>query len=263
MSGAPYTTALSKGQGMIPETLALLNLWTPEISVAELKAFALREGVIGRATALRVQDIVGRVFAPRYLCYDGLPALQLKQLLSLGVDPRALNPVFLIHTARAHAVLHDFIREVYWPQYRAGARHITRSDSLAFLDRAANLGRISPRWSEVMTQRTARNLTGCLGDFGMVGPDRSGSREILDFPMDRLAVLYLAHDIHFSGFSDNALVEHEDWGLFGLSPFEVRKAIERAATGLLIPQFSGELIRIAWNSGTMEEALRGIASTGF
>jgi hypothetical protein len=248
---------------MIPETLALLNLWTPEMSVAELKDLALRDGVIGRATALRVQDIVGRVFAPRYLCDDGRPAVQLKQLLSLGADPRTLNAAFLIHTARAHAVLHDFIREVYWPMYRSGSRSVSRSDSLAFLDRAMNLGRISPRWSAVMTQRTARNLTGCLEDFEMVGPDRAGAREILDFPMDRFAVLYLAHDIHFSGFSDTALVEHEDWGLFGLSVFEVRKALERVATGLLIPQFSGELVRITWNSGTMEEALRGIASTGF
>ena len=51
MTGGKYTTALSKGQGMLPETLALLRAWTPGMTPGDLKAIALREGIIGRVTA--------------------------------------------------------------------------------------------------------------------------------------------------------------------------------------------------------------------
>lgn len=257
-----YTTELSKGQGMVSETLALLRLWNPSVSVAELKSAAVKEGVIGRATALRVQDIVGRVFAPRYLRDGAEPARNIKTLLEMGVPSRNLIQVFLIHTARAHPVLHDFITEVYWPRYAAGARQIRRENALDFIEKASNNGLISPPWSETMMLRVARYLTGCLTEFQLAGKDRAGKREIVSFDIQPLTILYLAHEIHFSGFSDNALMEHEDWGLFGLEPLEVRNVIERAANGHFIPQFSGDLVRISWKHKTMEEALRGIAAAG-
>ncbi len=263
MPRGKYRTALSKGQGIVPETLALLNLWEPSMNAVDLKAAALSEGVIGRATALRVKDIVGRVFAARYLCDDAKPALRLKNLLELGAAPRDLNPILLIHTARVHAELHDFITEVYWPKYAGGARHVARQDALDFLERAANNGLISPRWSDTMMFRVARYLTGCLTDFQLAGKDRAGKREIQPFAIEPLTTLYLAHDIHFSGFSDNALIDHEDWRLFGLEPYEVRRTLERAAGDHFIPQFSGDVIRIDWKYKTMEDALSGIAAEGF
>jgi len=258
-----YTTALSKGQGMIPETIALLNIWNPGMSVPDLKSKAVSEGIIGRATALRVQDIVGRVFAARYLRKDCRPALRLKQLIESSVAPKDLNQIFLIHTARVHTVLHDFITELYWPKYTAGAPYITRSDALGFLEQAADIGRISPRWSETIMLRVARYLTGCLTDFQLAGENRGGKRDLRPFTIEPLTTLYLAHDLHFDGFGDTALVRHEDWRLFGLEPYEVEKTLERVGNGHLIPQFSGDLVRITWTYKTMEEALRGIAAAGF
>jgi hypothetical protein len=255
-----YTTELSKGQGMIPETLALLQLWEPSMSVAELKSAALKEGVIGRATALRVQDIVGRVFASRYLRNGAKPALNLKRLLELGITPNQLNQVFFVYTARAHDVLHDFITDTYWSKYAAGAAQITRQDALDFLERATNNGIISPRWSETMMLRVARYLTGCLTDFQLTGDDHGGRREIIPFKIQAITTLVLAHDIHFSDFSDNALLEHEDWRIFGLEPVDVKFELDRVAGGHFIPQFSGDLMRITWNYKTMEEALGGIAA---
>jgi len=245
---------------MISETLAVLNLWDSSLSVAELKSAALKEGVISRATALRVQDIVGRVFASRYLKNGAKPAHYIKSLLDFGISPNQLNQVFLIYTARAHDVLHDFITEVYWPKYAAGADEIRRQDAYDFLDRATNNGIISPPWSETMMLRVARYLTGCLTDFQLAGDDRGGRREILTFKIQPITTLFLAHEIHFSEFSDTALLEHEDWRLFGLEPVDVRYELDRIAKGHFIPQFSGDLMRITWKYNTMEEALRGIAS---
>jgi hypothetical protein len=263
MKPRKYTTELSKGQGMIPETLALLKLWDSSMSVADLKSAAIKEGVIGRATALRVKDIVGRVFASRYLRNSARPAQHLKQLLEMEIAANRLTQIFFIHTARAHDVLHDFITEVYWTKYSVGATLIRRQDALDFIDLAANNGIIAPRWSETMMLRVARYLTGCLTDFQLAGDDHAGKREILPFTIDTLTTLYLAYDIHFSGFSDNALIEHEDWRLFGFKAMDVRNELERSGNSHFIPQFSGELIRISWKHKTMEEALRGIVTTGF
>ena len=248
---------------MISESLALFNLWEPGMSVAELKSKAVQEGVIGRATALRVKDIVGRVFAARYLCDDTNPALHIKQLIDLGVPANRLNQIFLIYTTRAHDVLHDFITEIYWGKYTAGATLISRQDALEFLDRAANNGIIAPRWSDTMMLRVARYLTGCLTDFQMAGNDHGGKREIIPFKIQPLATLFLAHEIHFSGLSDNALIEHPDWRLFGLEPMDVRYELERSSSGHFITQFSGDLLRVSWKHKTMEDALIGLAAAEF
>ena len=263
MKKKKYTTELSKGQGMIPESVALFNLWEPGLSVAELKSKAVQEGVIGRATALRVQDIVGRVFAARYLCNDAKPALYIKQLLEAGVPANRLNQIFLIYTARAHDALHDFITETYWAKYSAGATMLTRQEALEFLDRAANNGIIVPRWSDTMMLRVARYLTGCLTDFQMAGNDHGGKREIVSFKIQPLTTVFLAHTLHFDGYSDNALIEHPDWRLFGLEPMDVRYELERSSNGHFITQFSGDLLRISWKHKTMKEALSGLVTAEF
>ena len=139
----------------------------------------MEEGVISRATALRVKDIVQRVFAYRYLKNGATPAQHLKLLLEQNIRPPVLQHTLLIHTARAHPVLHDFICEVYWAKYAAGATHITRQDALDFLVRATDMGIIEPPWSETMMLRVARYLTGCLTDFLLAGNDQAGRR--LDF----------------------------------------------------------------------------------
>lgn len=253
-----YTAGLSKGQGMIPETLALLDVWTPGMTQAELYDLAVSRGVISRATAIRVQDIVRRVFAFRYLADGGRPARYLKLLMDLNVPRNLVTPLLFIYTARIHLVLHDFTTMIYWPKYETGAVDIARRDALDFIEKSVSEGRIAPRWSDSMMTRVARYLTGCLADFGLLGPDRAGRREILDFRPGALTVLYLAHELHFGGAGDMAIIAHEDWALFGMAPMDVRYALERASQNHFIPQFSGDLMRIAWRYSTMEEALRGI-----
>lgn len=100
-----------------------------------------------------------------------------------------------------------------------------------FLNGATGNCLISPRWSDNMMLRVAIYPTGCLTEFQLDGKDRGGEREIISFATQPMTTLYLAHDIHFSGFSDTSLMEHENWGLFGLEPLDVRNVIERAANG--------------------------------
>ncbi len=253
-----YTTELSKGQGAIPEMLAILDVWEPGTTVTELKQTVLETGVLPRATALRVKDIVGRVFATRLLINEGQPAKDIKQLLKGGVHPNHLTQIFLIYTCRAHDILHDFISEVFWQKYASGAVVIQRQDALDFIESAFTQGIISPRWSETTMLRVARYLTGCLTDFGLAGENKAGKRELLPFTITPLTTLYLAHEIHFSSGNDNAIPVHPDWRLFGLEPRDVVRELQRVANPHFIPQYSGDLLRISWNYKTMEEALDAI-----
>jgi hypothetical protein len=64
---------------------------------------------------------------------------------------------------------------------------------------------------------------------------------------------YLAYDLHLSGFSDNALLTHEDWQLFSLAREDVLDEIKKLSLrGLLIVQAAGDMIRISWKRQDME-----------
>lgn len=131
-TGKKYTTALAKGQGIIDETMALLDIWQQGMKPNQLANRAIEEGVLGRATAKRVKDLIFEAFAPRYLVDGARPANYLKTLLNAGALPTSLNQLFLIYTARANFVLHDFISEVYWVKYSAGITSLGKEDALSF-----------------------------------------------------------------------------------------------------------------------------------
>jgi hypothetical protein len=262
MTERKYTTGLSKGQGMIPETLALIEIWRPQMSSSELISEVLGRGILSRATALRTKDLVNRSFAGRYLVEEGRPALYLKRLISRSVPLNHLSQIFLIYTARANLILHDFICEVYWHKYASGTTHLVREDALNFLESAVNKGMITPRWSPTMNVKVARYILGCLEDFQLVSSIHRGEREILPFVVAPSTALYLSHELHFRGLSDSAIPEHPDWALFGLENHDVVRELERVSfAGHFIVQYSGEMLRIAWKYKSMEECLDGIASS--
>jgi BrxA len=184
------------------------------------------------------------------------PAQQLKVLLKKGIPSSRLNQLFLVYTARANPILHDFITHIYWAKYATGASQLTRDDSLRFVKEAAQMGLTEKPWSETMRIRVARYLLGCLTDFNLAGPDHGGRREILPLRISSFTTIYLAHDLHFSGSSDSGLLDHRDWKLFGLETADVlRELQDAAAEGHFIPQYAGDLLRISWKHKTMEECL--------
>ncbi|MBW2321580.1 MAG: DUF1819 family protein [Deltaproteobacteria bacterium] len=260
MTPKKYTTALSKAQGMIEETFALFSVWEPGMSTQQLASKAIEEGVLSKATAKRVRDMVVEQFAPRYLVNGAQAAKQVKILLGAGASITKLKQILLIHTARANAVLYDYICETYWPKYQAGRETVSKDDAIQFLESAVNIGRLPKRWSDKMMDRVASYLGGCLADFGLVEEGRKSTRRILQYRIDRLTSLYLVHDTRFSGYNDSGIIEHPDWKLFGLEGIDIVRELQRISNDHFILQYSGELIRFSWNYKTMEEALRGIAA---
>lgn len=256
---ARYTTNLSKAQGMIPETFELLELWEPSMSVADLKARVRETGALGRATQVRVDDIVGRAFAQRFLVEEGRPAQWLRQLLMNGAPRVVIRQLILIYTARANRIFHDFIREVYWKKYESRAGEVGKHDARAFVELAVNRGDVEKRWSDSMLERVSRYLLGTLVDFELIAANAFGHRQIRPVFIAPETVVFLAYEFHNQGMDDDAIVRHPDWELFGLSHSEIVAALESAATQEhLFIQHSGAILRIEWKYPSMEAMIDAI-----
>ncbi len=255
-----YSSQLSAGLGAVPETLELLRLWTPGTPASQLVDTAVESGTFSRATARRTRNLVAEMFAPRYLCDGGTPAERLKFLMGHRLPHEALVQTLLLHTCRAQPMLADFIIEVYWPKYSGGATSLLKADAEGFIRRALDGGKMAAKWSPSTIDRQAGHLVGCCLDFGLVSKGKGSVRTIQRFAIRRETALYLAHDLHFAGASDMALVQHLDWRLFGYEPQEVVRQLRTLGDdGHLIVQSSGELVQISWKYKSMEDCLNALA----
>jgi hypothetical protein len=70
----------------------------------------------------------------------------------------------------------------------------------------------------------------------------------------------LAHELHFRGLGDSAVVHHPEWGLFGLEPPDVLQELKRLALrGEIIVQSAAAIIQIGWKHNSMEELAHVLA----
>ena len=244
---------------MLPETFTLLRQWEPGMSSTQLVNHVVSTGLFSRTTARRASNIVSEMFAPRYLGNKGEVAARLKFLLNNRFPQDSLSQICFLQTARAQQIFADFITEVYWPKYSAGAPSLASIDSERFILHALDTGRMAKRWSETTIRRVSGYLLGCCVDYGLLGKGRSNIRPLQRFAIRPEVALYLAHDLHFAGLSDADLVHHHDWKLFGLEPSEAIRLLKNLShDGHLIIQTSGELVQISWKYKTMEECLHAL-----
>jgi len=214
----PYSTELRKGRGAVAETLTLLGAWVPGMPSTELQTLAVEQGIFGSSSAKRAQDLVSVVFARRYLVDGGKPASYLKYLVERGADRAVLRQLMLVYTARRNPVPRDFISEVFWAAFAAGAAALSIGEAEDFLRRAAVDGRIARPWSEVMHKRIAGDLLSTLADFGLLEDLKRPTKPIRSYRLLPDTVLFLAHEIHFKGFSDNSILCHKHFDVVVMNP---------------------------------------------
>lgn len=259
--GVLYTTQLQAGLGLVNETKALLELWSPGMSASQLHQSALDSGQFPTVSARRLRNIIAECFAPRYLIRNGAPAQHLKRVMG-SVAGAELAQLMLLFTGRANPILSDFIRDVYWARYAGGYTDVSNEDARAFVVRAIDDGRTAKRWSESTVRRVSAYLTGCCSDYGLLERGLRSSRRILPVRISYLVTVYLAYDLHFGGVGDNALLTHPDWQLFGLVREDVLEELKKLSLkGLLIIQAAGDVVRISWKQPSME-ALCDVLSQG-
>jgi hypothetical protein len=260
MTDAPkYTTQLQAGLGLVPETLKLLATWEPGMDGQDLLKAALASGDFPTVAARRLRNVIIEAFCPRYLTEGGAPAKLLKTV-SEALSKEDFRSICFLFTCRANPILADFAHQVYWPRYSAGGSSVSKEDSLNFVTSAVSDGRTTSRWSEATVIRVARYLLGACADFGLLGVMKAGARSITTFRITPNVASILAHDLHFKGLSDNALLRSPDWGLFGLEAQDALGELKRLSLrGELIVQSAGGVTQVSWKHKSMEELADGIA----
>lgn len=252
---ATYTTQLGAGLGLLDETQVLLDLWQPGMNGADLYRAALASGHFSTISARRLHDMITVGFAQRYLRDQGAPA-RLLQRVRTHFARKEFEQLLFLYTCRVHAILADFIREVYWTAYTAGKDKLSNDEARTFVTAAVREGKTTIAWSDIMLRRVASNLTGCCADFGLLAQGTRSVRKILPFRIEPTVVAILAYDLHFAGHGDNSVIQHAEWALFGLAPPDVLDELKRLALrNWFIVQTAGGVVRIGWQYKTMEELL--------
>lgn len=254
-----YTVQLQAGLGLIEETRLLLEIWQPSMDSAVLTRAALDSGRFANLSARRLRNLVIEGFRPRYLVDQGSPARLLKNLLPY-LTRREFEQLLFLYTCRAHAILADFVRDVYWPAYAAGRDRLDNLEARQFVTRANQDGKTTTPWSESTIRRAAGYLTGCCGDFGLLERGQRKERRILPYRLEPRVGALLAYERHFAGLSDNRLIGDPDWTLFGLAPEDVLAELRQLALkGQLIVQTAGSVTQISWPFKSMDEVIDAVA----
>lgn len=261
MTGGAYTGRLAAGLGLIDETLALLELWQDGMDTPTLTRVAVQSGRFPSMSARRIENVVSDGFAIRYLVNGAAPARLLKSLVN-KFTRRELEQVMFLYTCRAHSILADFIREVYWPAYSAGRNSLDNEEARRFVGYANQAGKTTTPWSESTIQRVAGYLTGCCADFGLLERGKRTGRRILPFRIETRVAALLAYDLHFAGLGDNSLLADQDWALFGMDTVDALGEIRRLSLrGLMIVQTAGTVTRIGWQYKTIDEVTDAVAQS--
>lgn len=254
-----YTTQLGVGLGLIDETITLLELWQAAMDPVSLYQAALHSGRFPNVSARRLRNIVVECFAPRYLVNNGLPATLLKKLVPTFTS-QELTQLLFLYTCRAHRILADFVRQVYWERYAADHDSLSNTDARVFVTQAVQDGKTRKLWSQSTINNVASYLTGCCADYGLLEKGQKSVRQFLAVRLESKVAVYLAHELHCAGLGDNSVMAHPDWALFGLTRTDVHDELKRLALkGYMIVQSAGKVTRIGWHYHRMEELADVIA----
>ena len=258
MSNQKYTTQLSAGLGLTEETKSLFNLFEPGMTVALMLDKALESGAFSNITARRLRNIIAECFFPRYLRTKNVAHL-VKDLIP-KLTATELSQVFFYYTAKANPILADFVTEVYWQKYAAGYYALQVEDAKYFIEFALQNGRMQKTWTDSTIKKVTSYIIGCLVDYSFLAVENSKERRLTPPRLSEKFAVYLAYELHFSGCGDNAVINHADWQLFGLSPNDIRDEMKYLSLNRhWIIQTAGEVVQISWTYKSMEEVISGIA----
>lgn len=248
-----YSTQLSKGTGMINETLSLLEIFDEHTTKESLLCYVLETNYLSTSTEKRATDIVNVVFYQRFMKDNPSVPLWLKAARGKGLMLSSFSQLLMLYCARQHAVFYDFITTSLNPVKNDDLTVLPHNAIHRFIQSICESGQAN--WSDGLQRKNASYVFATLVDFGFM----NRRYEILPYQIADFTVLYLMHELHFAGLSDVDVCNHEDWQLFNLTPQQVRQAImQLSLANGFIAQSSGNLIDISWKFNSMEEMINGI-----
>ncbi len=248
MRNTKYTYNLGKGIGLIDETLSLLSICDENSTKESLTEYVLQNNTLAKCTAKRSVDIVTLVFYPRFMKQNPKTTIWLKTIREKGLMLSQFKQLLFLYLARENAVVYDYVSNILFDLREDSYSRIPKDSTRKFIDNIVNEGKAS--WGEIASKKNASAIRAALVEFDIL--NRKG--DILPYELSRFNMLYLMHELHFAGYSDVAIWNHEDWKLFGLDKYSIQERIlEQNMRGGYIAQCTGELMDISWNYKTMEE----------
>jgi len=245
-----YNSNLLKGTGLVQEMLVLIDEYQGEETSREFQKKVIERDLLAKSTENRVIDIVRNVFANRFMNYEMNIPTMLHKMRENYVSINVMTQLFYIYTCRANLILGDFVKEIYFPFVKKGYQKIETNDPKEFIRRSISDGKIPTMWSDSTISKVSEHIIASLIDFLLLEKNKN----ILPIRVIDNTTNYLVHELHFRGFSDNEIWQHEDWELFGLGTRDVISIIERLSyQGAFVFQFSGELLKLDWKNNSMEE----------
>ena len=253
-----YTTQLQAGLGLKEETKSLFDIFEAGMTVQKMHEHALNSGIFPKVTSRRLRNIIAECFFPRYMHEKGV-ASNLKALMP-ALTSIELAQLFYLYTTKANLILADFVKQVYWQKYASGYSTLDADDAKSFVEAALQDGKMRKTWSESTIKKVSSYILGCLVDYGLLVVENRKERRITPPKLSDKLVVYLAYELHFTGLGDNAVINHTNWQLFGLSPDDVREEMKILALNRhWIIQTAGDVVQTSWTYKNMEEVLSVIS----
>jgi hypothetical protein len=250
-----YNSDLLKGTGLIQETLMLLAAHKTGIAKSDFIEELIHSNVLVKSHNNRIKDIVEHVFYRRYVSYGDHVVPALKKLLEKHVGLETMRQLLMVYTCRKNLILFDFITMVYQKAVKENAEYLPKDAVKAFIEESIRNQNISKAWADSTKRKVAEHIHACLIDFKLIDKQK----RLLPLFLNDLVANYLAHEMHFIGYSDEAIMTAEEWRLFGYDRYDTLKHLERVSLqGHFILQSSGELVRINWEYKNMKEFIDGI-----
>ena len=150
--------------------------------------------------------------------------------------------------------------QLYWPVYESGRSILDRQEIEDFIINAMDEGKTIKRWSESTLRRVTGYLAGAAIDFEYLNKSGNNTFELSPPSIDQKLAVYLAYDLHFKNLSDNGVLSHDDWRLWGMNSEDVFRQLQYLSrSGHFMVQGSTDLIRLNWTYKSKEEVLDAIA----
>lgn len=250
-----YNSDLLKGTGLIQETLSLLDVYKPGISKKDFTEEVIHSNALIKNHDNRMKDIIEHVFYRRFVNYGEDSVLALKYLRDKHLGLEVLRQLLLVYTCRRNLILFDFISNVYQKLIQKGAVELPQNAAREFIDENIKNGNIEKAWADSTKRKVAEHMNACMIDFKLT--DRQ--KRLLPLFLSDTVANYLTHELHFKGYSDEAIATAEEWTLFGYDRYDTIKHLERLAIqGHFIFQNSGDLIKITWHYQNMKDLIDAI-----
>ncbi len=258
MRAARYTSNLQKGGALLDATATLVSLWDGDRLVEDNLSSLAAPNALGAVSAVRRDDLVGRIFLPRFI-EPGPHVVQALKVL-LETDRQAFRDGCYFETCRAEPLLADFAEGPLYSRYAAGRSAMAVEDAEDWI-RACAPGGLAPEWSEAVRTRVARALLATLRDFGVLTGAPSSPRKEIGRPYPTVAgFAYACWRLLELGVTAARLEGSPVWRRWLLTPADVRALMtDLARHGVILLNRAGSVTRIEWRAATLVEAVHAAA----